>query len=510
MKKDRIISAMLGSVVAMAVTGAHCAYEKTTEEDCSAVRFSEYDGSENQLWTFKPADNSAEPEYRLVNVKTGKYLTVCSFVVSSREADAENAPTVFKALRIDGRDESPLYTFSSDAGSLSYAGGRLCADNSSAAKFRLLSFADGLPAALTPSGTYAVCCAEEDAVITDNGDSPIYVSRNAAEGTEATVQKWHIDFSRRLNGTDYFTLVNLDSGRYFAADSSGAYMLSSKNDSRALWSARKISTEDIPAEFKAPRDLGCCYRLVNFEGNTLYYNGSAGVLCADEKVPFGPSSTFMFSGGINFPKSGTVQISNIGGRGGEKDIYDISRRRFLQSVKTGYEVPVTLQAPDGRKNQKWLIEYVLSEERRGCWYKKHYYTVKNAAHNLYLTVKNGEIILADRDERSDYQLWNFFDMKWGWTNSHSGGDRFINYYCVVNKGTGTAMVSVNLRLSLKELRTDIIGGDSGASWLLNGASVDLGHAQGNNNAEKLVKSLEVSMLCYATGVYLEASGSANK
>ena len=147
---------MLGSVVAMAVTGAHCAYEKTTEEDRSAVRFSEYDGSENQLWTFKPADNSAEPEYRLVNVKTGKYLTVCSFVVSSKEADAENVPTVFKALRIDGRDESPLYTFSSDAGNLSYAGGRVCADNSSAAKFRLLSFADGLPAALSPSGTYAV------------------------------------------------------------------------------------------------------------------------------------------------------------------------------------------------------------------------------------------------------------------------------------------------------------------------------------------------------------------
>lgn len=512
--KAKKILAMMGCVVMMTVNGVpYVGGSVAAAEETDGVTLSEYSGEEKQLWKFETADDSVAPTFRLMNVETRCYLTGSSDGVCTEIMDEQDPPLVFDVLKAGGTEKEPLYELSSDAGSLSFNGTTLSI-GTEVSKFKLLSFADGSATDLQLSGTYALCCADSSKVITDNSDDYVYISREATESSQAAVQKWHIDFNRTINGIDYYTFVNIESNHYFSADSSGSRLVTSKDDVSALWSVRRISPYDVPAEFRMPYDIGYYYRLVNAAGSTLYLDGATCEFAAAQQVPYGPSSTFIFEDGIEFLNSGTVHISNVGGRGGENDVYDTACKRYLQSVKSGYEVPVSLQTATGEDNQKWLIEYVSSEDRSGYWYKYHYYTIKSVEHELYLTMRNGALILTERDEENDCQLWNFFDLYYGWgvTDQYSGDTKYQYQYSIINKGASVALITTSLKIDFKQANSPngYASGNAGYSWRLDGAKYDLGHAVGNNDASKLVQSVEATLESYTLAVYIEATGTAHK
>lgn len=465
------------------------------------LSFSSGTESENQLWRFEPADDSVSPEYYLQNVDSRQYLMIEGGELTAGTVNEQNVPAVFS---VSGDKNG--YTIGCQSMYLNAENG-LAVLGVEKTVFEVISFDSAQASSLQPAGTYGIRIKGSASFLTDASDSYYTLSSNADVYSSAATQKWHIDTAEIINGEQYYTFVSLDSNRYVSSDGENAVLRYLKDSSASLWRVTEISYQDIPSDCGMNDMYNHYYRITNALGQILYVDGETGAFRLSSDIALGPSSIFVFEEGGEFSNSGTFHIANIGGRGGSSDVYDETCRRFLQSVRDGYELSVSLQPANKQVNQKWEITYVSSEDRPGNWYRFHYYTIKSVEFDLYLTVENGGFVLAERDEENDYQLWNFFDMNWGWITTQSGSDgKYLNYYCVTNKGTGTAMSSVSSRLSLQELRTDIIGGDAGASWLLNGTMLDLGHAEGNNDASKLVKSIEVSMLCYSTGLYLEADG----
>ena len=503
MRMKRFFAGVMTVVVALtglsvsAVTG-----KAKTAEQTAPLHFTAYTAAEDQLWRFVPADDRVEPEYYLQNIDTQRYLSVADGQLTAVIRSETNLPAPF-AVSADGSG----YTLKTAEGSLNTADGAAVLGGTQTV-FELLRFADGGVTALRPSGTYALRLKGTDTVLTDSGDAYYTLSRNADLYSKAATQKWHVDTARVIGGEQYYTIRSLDSSRYLAAEGDAAVLRFSRAGDAALWRVTAVAYGDFPESCRMKDLYNHYYRLTNARGQILYVDGATGEFKLSGSVAVGPSSVFVFEEGGAFVNSGTFHIGSIGGRGGAEDVYDETCRRFLQSVKNGYELSVSLQPANKQQTQKWEIAYVRSEDRPGNWYRAHYYTIKSVEFDLYLTIENGGFVLAQRDETNDYQLWNFFDMRWGWISSQTGSDgRYANYYCVVNKGTGTAMSSVSSKLSLQALRGSIIGGDAGASWLLNGTTLDLGHAQGNNDPDKLIRSIEVTMLCYASGgLYLEGDG----
>ena len=439
-------------------------------------------GEESRLWKFEPADTAPQPLYRLLNVHTRRYL--------ADSADASETPLLLSVIRVGGTESAPEYCLSGAAGRLTWT-----ADGSTMEQtgttFRLLSFAAGEVTRLQPGGTYGLCSVDTGRLLTDPRPPYATLSRTATQRSQAAVQKWHIAFHSRAGATEYYSLLNLDSNRFLAADGSGAYLSAKKNAADALWAPEKAA------------ENGCRgYRLVNAAGNRLYWDTDAGCFYAGRQVPAGADDVFLLEGGADFRNSWTVHIAAL--TGGQTPEY-----RYLQAVKAGAEIPLSLQTATGTANQKWLIEYVSGEERPGYWYKKQYYTVKSVAYGLYLTMRGGTLTLAERDASDDFQLWNFFDLYYGWglKGAEGGSPRFANQYSLINKGARVALVAAANRLSYAETNADNIyfSGAAGCSWRLNGQKLDLGQSAGNDDPARLVSSVEVTLEAYTLALYLEAT-----
>lgn len=439
-------------------------------------------GEESRLWKFEPADTAPQPLYRLLNVHTRRYL--------ADPADASETPLLLSVTQVGGTETAPEYRLSGAAGRLTWV-----ADGSTMEQtgtiFRLLSFATGKVMRLQPGGTYGLCSVDTGRLLADLRPPYATLSRTASQCSQAAVQKWHIAFHSRVSATDYYSLLNLDSNRFLAADGSGAYLSAMKNAADALWTPEETT------------ESGCRgYRLVNAAGNRLYWNTDAGCFHAGRQVPAGADDVFLLEGGADFRNSGTVHIAAV--TGGQTPEY-----RYLQVVKAGMEIPLSLQTATGTANQKWRIEYVSGEERPGYWYKKQYYTVKSVAYGLYLTMRGGTLTLAERDASDDCQLWNFFDLYYGWglKGAEGGSPRLANQYSLINKGAQVALAAAANRLAYVGTDADNVyfSGAAGCSWRLNGQKLDLGQKAGNDDPARLVSSVEVTLEAYTLAIYLEAT-----
>ena len=443
---------------------------------------------ESRLWKFEPADDSPQPQYRLLNVYTRAYLTAPAERAGDSDADA--VPLSFTVTRVGGTETAPEYLLTCAAGQLTWTEAEYKI-GLAGSPFRLLSFSGGAATRLQPGGTYGLCAVDAAQRLTDHRPAYATLSRTATQRSQAAVQKWRIVLRRKAGAAEQYSLLNLDSNRFLAADGAGAYLTPAKQAPDALWSAEKTERSDR-----------CVYRLVNAAGYTLYWDAAAGCFGADRQVPAGASDAFVFEDGAALCNSATVHIAAV--TGGQTPEY-----RYLQSVRAGCAIPLSLQTATGTANQRWLIEYVSSEERPGYWYKKHYYTVKSSAYGQYLTMRNGVLTLAEREEADDCQLWNFFDLYYGWglKGAEGGSPRFANQYSLINKGARVALIAAANRLSY--VGTDAANiyftGAAGCSWRLNGKKLDLGQSAGNDDPTQLVQSIEAALEAYTLAICLEAT-----
>lgn len=504
MKLRKVIAIAAAALIAFTgirITSVIGKAEQVTQSE--KLTFSAYTAAENQLWRFLPADDNVEPTYYLQNIDTLQYLMVIDGELTAAIKNDSKTPVAFS---VSGDKNG--YSISYDDKYLNTDNGTALLGDETA--LEMLAFYSGEVTELKPAGTYSIRIKGSNSVLTDNSDAYYSLSRNADVYSSATTQKWHVDTAKIINGEQYYTFVSLDSNRYLSSDGENAILSYSRSDNGSLWKVNEISYKDFPTTCNMKNLYNHYYRLTNALGQILYVDGSTGDIKLTSSISIGPSSVFVFDEGNEFANSGTFHIANIGGKGGANDTYDETCRRFLQSVKDGYELSVSLQPANKQANQKWEITYVCSEDREGNWYRFHYYTIKNVEFDLYLTIENDSLVLSERDEANDYQLWNLFNMDWGWIKTQTGGDGvFLNQYSIANKGANCALICSSSKITLRTLSSKrfLASGNAGYSWRLNGEKLELGHGVGNNDPSKLVQSVEVTLLCYASGgLYLEADG----
>ncbi len=470
-------------------------------KNTNTLSFSDDVNSESQFWQLETADYSTTPKYYLKNIQTNAYLMFRDGQLISDLKTETNIPISFE---ISG-DKSGYY-FSCDNGSLTSRNNKVIL--SGGEKFCLIKWNKNKDTSVRGNGTYKIALKSNRKVLTDNGKAYYTVSKYADEYAKTVSQKWRISKAGIIKGVQYYYILSLDSKRWFSVDDKGAALTGNKSLKTAYWRFEEIPFSAIPASAKAYDSFKHYYKITNSDGKFLCVNKN-GEFCTKSNVKMTPSNVFVIEEGNKFVDNGTVHIANLGGDGGEYDRYDENCRRFLQCVTNGNEISLSLQSENKQNNQKWEITYISSEDRTGKWYRYHYYTIRNCEFDMYLTVRNGSLMLCERDETDDYQLWNLFDMMWGWTSSTKDNRAWsYHYYSVINKGAGLGIVSKGFRLSLEtpEGGRDEMGGQQGAIWMFDGGSYDLKHEYGNNDPSKLVKSAMVTMLGYEVGVYLEANG----
>ena len=475
----------------------------TIAASADGLLFTEISSKENQFWQIIPADNSNNPNYTIRNIYTNQYLIVDENGLSAQKTSERLAATVFSLFL-----ENNAYVFSADGQYISSESNAAVLSNTEY-EFVLLGFATKSKTELQGYGTFLIVDKNNKA-LTDSGEAYYTVSKNADVISSAPTQKWQIDTAGIIDGKMRYTFYNIEINSYLSS-TNGEVAVSGLVSDDVLWSVESITYKDIPQDCKMPDMYKYYYLIKDINGNVLYFDIKTESFKASANIGIGPSSIFTFSDGKEFLTGNVMNISNIGGSMAESDVWTEINRRYLQAVTDGYELSLTVQEENKQANQKWVFDYVTSVERSGCWYKNHYYTIKSVEFDLYLTVKNGSLVLAEKEEGNEYQLWSAFDMRWGWTITGKAedriGDEFSGRFSIKNKGSSDCLVVGGNRIQLQYCPDDVyVLGGQGQVWLFNGNKFDMGHDVGNEDTSKLKQSVEITLLGYATGQYLTSDG----
>lgn len=473
--------------------------ESTKSND--GIFFAEGTNNENQLWCFEAVSNETDSKLYIKNQFTQKYIFITNNKVSTDYKTNQSVPTAFN---VSANGEGYVISFS---------GGYLAKSSNSvsvskvAYTFEFLSFSENTKTEFCLNGTFAVC--GDNMYLTDGGNAYFTLSNKANQRTNVTIQKWHIDRITDKNGINYYTIFNIDDSTYISVKNGNAVCGISRADESAFWSIRQISVYDIDSKYSVTDNYTFLYVLQNKNGEFLFFDYNEQRFKVSKEIEFTPSSVFLFNDGGKFLSGNTSVISTLGGFG-DSNKYDVNCRRYLQCVEAGYETNVFVSPESFSENQQWELTYISSSVRSGKWYKNHYYTIKSVKTGMYLSVKDGALVLTERNTADNNQLWCFFDMRWGWTVTDQAIDRaddeFSGRFALKNKGTSECLVVSNDAYELQYTSSDDLGGGQGALWLLNGDNFDLGHYAGNNNPAQLKQSVVVTLNAYATSNYLTGDG----
>ena len=478
--------------------------------DMTGLTFDDIAESERQLWTFSVSDNSSNPKYEIKNVYTNQFLMLNGNEVFAEIKDEINIPEQFS---VEKTDEKGVCVIFSTSGKLSVKNNIPVIDNEYST-FVLLSYSDKEATDFRMNGTFYIKN-KDGRVLTDHSEAFYTISKNADEYTSSPTQRFQIEKAEIIKGIQYYRFQSITTGRYLTNENGAISLGASRYTNNALWTYNEIKYSDISKECLMPDKYKHYYQISDINGDVLFSDGETGEfrLTSDKKT--GPSNLFVFEEGEALKSGLSGRLGTVGGTAGTNDTYSVFCRRFLQAVENNYELSIALRASNLQANQKWELTYLYSEDRAGRWYRSHYYTIKSVEFDLYLTVKNGQLILAERDETDEYQEWRFMCMSWGWTSATSTievAPEWENRYTVMNKGAWAGLVGTGKRLSLvkggnKYVDGEYMGGAAFTVWEPNGDDFDLGHKLGNNSPENMVKRCEVTLRCYASaGLHLQADG----